>query len=129
MDKDDKFTYTYSAPTEEERKEIDGIRRAYRETQKSGDDKMSRLRKLDARVKNTAACVALAMGILGCLIFGLGMSMVLVWEQTVFGIVVSLLGVAAMGLAAPVHRRVFRRQKRKYGEEILRLSEELLNEK
>ncbi len=123
-----KFEYRYSAPTEEERKEINGIRRQY-VTEKKEESKIERLRRLDAKVKNGASCVALSFGIIGCLIFGLGMTAILEWKLVWQGVLVGIVGVAGMGSAYPVYRRAFERGKRKYGEEIVRLSEELLNEK
>ena len=47
------FNYRYTAPTEEERKEIDSIRRQYA-PQEQTETKIERLRRLDALVKNTA---------------------------------------------------------------------------
>ena len=46
----EKFNYTYSAPTETERKEIENIKKRY-ETP-TGESKFERLRRLDAKVKN-----------------------------------------------------------------------------
>ncbi len=122
-----KFEYKYVAPTEAERKEIRSIRRRYEgETQR--ESKLSRLRRLDKSVKTTATAVSLGVGILSCLVFGAGMSMVLVWESVLGGVLLSAVGIAGMIAAYPAYKRLFRRGKKKYGEEILRLSEELLNE-
>ena len=44
------FNYTYSAPTEEERKEIDSIRRKYA-PQEQTETKLQRLRRLDKLVR------------------------------------------------------------------------------
>ena len=80
-----KFEYTYSAPSEAERREIESIRRQYEEHPRSAESKLERLRKLDAYVKNSATCVALILGVVGLLIFGLGMAMVLEWALPVWG--------------------------------------------
>ena len=48
-----KFEYKYTAPTMEERKEIDSIRRQYLPTDKSMT-KMDRLRYLDRKVKGVS---------------------------------------------------------------------------
>ena len=55
----DKFEYTYSMPTEAERKEIASIRRQYEDAPKTTDGKLERVRKLDARVKNGATALSL----------------------------------------------------------------------
>lgn len=119
------FNYTYTAPTERERREIEGIRKQYQDPEKSMS-KLERLRALDARVKNTANVVALIVGIVGTLIFGVGLCLVLEWAQIVWGIVVAAIGVIPIALAYPLYTAVLKTSKKKYGEEILRLSEELL---
>lgn len=126
MSDKDKFEYSYSAPTEEERREIDGIRREYR-PQPDGENKLEKLRALDGKVKNPAVAVSLSFGILGLLIFGLGMAMVLKWQLYFGGIAVSVLGCVPMALSYPIYSVILKRNKRKYGGEILALSEELLN--
>ncbi len=123
---DNKFHYVYSAPTVEERKEIDSIRKQYVEGEEVS--KIDRLRSLHARVKRSATAVSLTVGIVGCLTFGLGLTMVLEWGKTLAGVLVAAVGCVPMGFAYPLYTRVLRRNKKKYGNEILRLSEELLAE-
>ena len=122
-----KFCYTDSAPTETERREIESIRKEYMVSEVR-EDKLERLRKLNARVKNISVSIAVSLGIFGSLLFGFGMSLSLVWENYVIGILVSAVGIIPIVLAHPVYNAVLKRCKAKYGEEILRLSEELLNE-
>lgn len=122
----DKFTYSYSAPTESERREILEIQKQY-----LGDvqeDKLKRLRKLNAAVKNTAMGVALTLGVVGLLLFGTGMSIALAWGNYLAGIIVSVIGIFPMAAAHPVYNFFLKRGKKKYGEEIIRLTNELLNE-
>ena len=121
-----KFSYTYGAPTEEERREIESIRSEYSRDERS--EKLERLRCLNARVKKTSTGVALTLGIVGLLVFGLGMTMILEWGILVGGIAVAAVGALPMAGAAPVYNLVLRREKQKYGPEIVRLSEELLGE-
>lgn len=121
------FQYTYSAPTEEERKQIESIRKQYVE-QKATEEKTERIRMLDRKVKTTANAVALSVGIFGTLVFGTGMSMVLEWSIFLGGILVSLVGSVCVALAYPIYQAVLRKNKKKYGEEILRLSEEVLGD-
>lgn len=122
------FNFKYTAPSQEERKEIDSIRRQYL-SQKNSETKIERLRRLDGFVKNTATIWSLVLGVLGCLIFGVGLTMVLEWNILLWGIVVMVIGSIPMMIAYPIYKRILDRGKEKYGEEILRLSEELLNEK
>ncbi|MGN1039961.1 MAG: hypothetical protein ACI4QL_00865 [Candidatus Fimimonas sp.] len=124
-EQNNKFSYTYSVPTENERREIESIRKNYLSEKPS---KLALLRKLHAKVKNTATAVAISVGIVGLLVFGLGMAMVLQWGLIAAGIAISVVGCAVMGFAKKIYDCVFQKQKAKYGEEILKLSEQLLNE-
>ncbi len=121
-----RFEYNYSAPTEEERKEIDSIRRQYTAGSKE-ESKLERLRALDKRVKSGATALGLSLGIGGCLLFGLGLSMVLEWELLAGGIAVAVVGTLPVAFAGTAYKWVLARNKKKYGGEILRLSEELLH--
>lgn len=123
---ENKFKYTYSAPTQEERREIESIRAAYERNPRA--EKLARLRRLNARVKNAAMSIALSLGVIGVLVFGLGMAMTLSWGMIAAGVAVSAAGIVPMALAAPAYNFILRRGKKKYGEEIVRLSEELLDE-
>ena len=87
---------------------------------------MDRLRYLNAKVYNSATCIALIIGIVGCLIFGLGMAMVLEWNLLFWGIAVSVLGGIPMIGAYPLYQWILNRNKRKYGEEILQLCDEVI---
>ena len=122
----DKFNYKYVAPTEEERKEIDSIRRQYA-PQSQTESKLDRLRRLDSLVKNTAIIWSLVLGVLGTLIFGLGLTMILEWQILPWGIVIMAIGSVPIAIAYPVYKAVLKKYKNRYGEEILRLSKELLN--
>lgn len=128
MNDSDKFSYTYSAPTEEERREIEDIRSAYAPAAKS-EDRLAKIRALNERATRPARIAALTLGIGGILLFGLGMSMTLAWELIAGGIVVAAIGMLATIVANPVRRALLNLGKRKYGAEILRLTDELLGEK
>lgn len=64
------FNYTYSAS---EQQEIKNIREKYAPPTER-EDKMERLRKLDASVTKPGMIISLTVGIISVLIFGLGMS-------------------------------------------------------
>ena len=121
------FNFKYTAPSMEERKEIDSIRRQYSPEFKT-ESKLEKLRRLDGLVKGAATIWSLVLGVIGCLIFGLGLAMVLEWNILLWGIVLMVIGSVPMAIAYPVYKVVLSKGKSKYGEEILKLSEELLNE-
>ena len=121
------FNFKYTAPTEEERKEIDSIRRQYA-PQNQEETKLERLRRLDSLVKNTAVIWALCLGVVGLLIFGIGLTMILEWSIWFWGIVLMVVGSVPIAMAYPVNTAILKKYKARYGEEILRLSEELLNQ-
>lgn len=123
-----KFEYSYSAPTEAERKEIESIKRQYMAEEKHEETDMEKLRRLDAKVRNMPTMYALIMGVFGILVFGLGLAMVLEWGMMLWGIVVMVVGALPMGLAYPIYQFTLKEGKKKYGAEILELSEKLLNE-
>ncbi len=125
---DNKFNYKYVALNEEEKKEIESIRNQYVEKEKC-ETKIERLRRLNNLVKNVSTTWGLCLGIIGCLIFGLGLTMILEWNVVVLGVIVCLPAVALMVAAYPVYLKILKKNKEKYGEEIIKLSEELLNEK
>lgn len=125
----DRFEYTYAAPTKDERKEVEEIRKYYATSEM--EDKLTRLRKLDDKAKMPPMLWSLSLGIIGTLIFGGGMSMVMLLSQWYFilcGVLLALVGLGPIAFAYPMYKKVSKKCKDKYGEEILRLSEEILNE-
>ncbi len=122
-----KFSFTYSAPTEVERREIESIRRQYK-LDDGAENKIERLKKLHSKVVGSATAASLCAGIVGMLVFGLGMALVLEFGRIALGIAVSILGIPLLALAYPIYRRVKNFGKKKYGDEILRLSDEILGE-
>jgi len=124
---EEKFNYSYSATSEEEKKEIERIKRQYEQKPKT-ESKLERLRKLDGKVKEFPQILALTVGIIGTLIFGLGMSMVLEWNITVWGVVVGAFGAIIVTLAYPLFKWYYKKLKEKYKDEIIELSNSLLGE-
>lgn len=115
------FEYSYSA---EAQREIEAIRKKYlpREEQ---ENKMEQLRKLDASVGTPGLIVAMAVGIAGALMFGVGMCCFLVWSLWLPGALACVLGVVWMLLAPGLYRRLVEKRKAEIAPEILRLTEEL----
>lgn len=118
------FVYTYSA---KEQDEIKKIRQKY---MVQTDDKMEQLRWLDASVTKKGTMMAIILGVIGTLVLGIGMSCVMVWNGKWFvpGIVIGLLGIALMTMAFPVYNYITKKERERVAPEILRLTEELMQE-
>lgn len=116
------FSYTYSA---RQNREVEEIRRKYLPRE---EDKMEQLRRLDRSVTRKGTIAALAVGVTGVLVMGLGMSMTMVFSDRWFvpGIAVGLIGMSGVALAYPLYVRVTKRERQRIAPEILRLSRELL---
>ena len=124
----EKFEFKYTAPTAEERKEIDSIRSQYLPKNEKLSN-LEKLRKLDAKVKSIPICVALTMGVVGILMFGVCMTFFLEWmEFWYIGVPFGIVGLLMVSFAYYVYNKLFKKYKSKYGEEIIKLSNELLNE-
>ena len=126
------FRYTYSA---KEQTEIQNIRKKY-ETTTEQEDKMMRLRRLDASVTSKATSSALIVGIIGALILGIGMSLAMsdlsdmlgIHQDVgmILGIIVGVIGIVPVCLAYPLYNRTLKKEREKIAPEILRLSDELM---
>ena len=126
------FSYIYSA---KDQAEVKRIRDKYTVSADS-EDKMERLRRLDASVTKTAQAVALVLGVLGILILGCGMSICM----TNIGVVIGLSGNVTMGigitvgviggviasLAYPIYNAIVKAKRKKIAPEIIRLTDELM---
>ena len=126
------FQYNYSA---KEQAELRRIRDKYTAPTEA-EDKMARLRRLDASVTNTAQAVALVFGVIGTLILGFGMSLVMTElaeslgisgdEAMVIGIIVGIVGGILASLAYPIYNAIVKAKRKKLAPEIIRLTDELM---
>ncbi|MDD6884426.1 MAG: hypothetical protein PUD50_12035 [Eubacteriales bacterium] len=119
---EDSFSYTYSA---KQQQEILEIRKKYLPAE---EDKMARIRKLDASVTRKGTLVSVSMGIVGCLLLGAGMSCSMVFTGAWFlpGIVLGLIGIVTMAVAYPVFTHIMRKERARIAQQILELTDELL---
>ena len=115
------FTYTYSAAKQAE---IDQIRQKYVPPEEQ-DERLEALRKLDAAAGRPGMIAAIAVGLTGVLIFGLGMSCVMAWNLMIPGVLLGLLGFAGVALALPLYNRITEKRRAQLAPEILHLTEEL----
>ena len=127
MENNDNFSFTYSA---QQQKEVEAIRKKYIPKE---IDKMEALRRLHAIPTQKAQAASLAVGIIGALIMGTGMSLAMTdigaalgSLAMVLGIAVGIVGMVLVALAYPLYNRVLRKQREKIAPEILQLADELL---
>jgi hypothetical protein len=117
-----KFEYTYSA---KKQAEIEAIKKKY---MKKEDDPFEQLRNLDKSAERPGTILAIISGLIGTLLFGIGMSCCLVWGEQLFvpGIIGGLLGLVLITIAYPIYVKITKRKREKLAPQILSLSEELL---
>ena len=126
------FSYTYSA---KEQAELKRIRDKYT-AQPEPEDKMARLRKLDASVTGRARAIAITLGIIGALILGFGMSLIMTDfseilgayrdKAMIIGILIGIVGAITVSLAYPVYNAIVKARRKKLAPEIIRLADELI---
>lgn len=121
------FHYTYSAS---EQAEVEAIRRKYLPKE---ENKMEQLRRLHNSASQRAQAWAIAIGVVGTLTLGTGMSLFMTELGAalgafamVIGIGVGIAGMVLVALAYPVYNHVLKKERQRIAPEILRLSEELL---
>ena len=121
------FEYTYSAQRQQE---VEEIRKAYLPKE---EDKMEKLRKLHSIPTQKAQSASIAVGVIGALILGTGMSLcmtelgsVLGSLAMIFGIIIGLVGMVMVAAAYPLFNRVLRKEREKIAPQILQLTDELL---
>lgn len=127
MENKEAFAYTYSAA---QRQEVEDIRKHYMPAE---ENKMEQLRRLHRSAYQKAQAWAIALGVVGALILGSGMSLFMTELgaplgrlSMVVGIGAGLVGLVLVALAYPVYNRVLKNQRQRIAPQILRLTEELL---
>ena len=94
------------------------------------------LRRLDAKVKRPANIFAYIFGSISAIIMGAGMSLIMTDINTTLGLFSNpmipgiVIGVVGMVLALvnyPIYKGILGNRKKKYGAEILKLSEKIMN--
>ena len=115
------FSYTYSA---KENQEVLNIWEKYLPRQES---KLEEMKRLDRLVQNAGVMESLCVGVIGCLVFGLGLclAMEVIGHVKWLGILLGLVGAVVMTFAYPVNRKLFTKAKAQYAPRILQLAAEL----
>lgn len=115
------FHYTYSAKEQEEIKKI-------REKYIPREDKLETLRDLDKGVTKKGTIYSIIIGVVGCLLLGIGMCCTMVWNTVWFvpGIIIGVIGIGILSVAYPVYQFITKREREKIAPQILQLADELM---
>ena len=109
------------------------IRAQYMEKEST---ELDALRALDAKVKRPANVFAYVFGSISAVVMGAGMSLVMtdigatlgIASALVPGIVIGVVGLGMTLLTYPAYKRILNSRKKKYGAEILTLSDKIMNQ-
>ncbi len=108
------------------------IRTQYMEKQST---ELDALRALDAKVKRPVNVFSYIFGSVSALIMGAGMSLVMteigavlgIANAMVPGIIIGVVGLAMALVNYPIHKAMLKSRKSKYADEILALSDKIMN--
>ena len=111
---------------------VEKIRTQYTEVKHS---ELDELKALDAKVKRPANVFAYVFGAVSSIIMGTGMSLVMtdlgemlgLGDMLLPGIAIGIVGLVMALLTYPIHKKILSSRRKKYGPEILRLSEKIMN--
>lgn len=99
--------------------------------------KFDDLKELDNKVKLPAYISAYTIGIIGALVMGVGMCLAMkilgaavlsATTMTVLGVIIGLVGIALCVANYFIYKAILNARKKKYGDQIVSLSNELLNQ-
>jgi len=99
--------------------------------------RLDALRQLDRKVKRPANVFAYVFGSLSAIIMGSGMSLVMtdigetigLASAMVPGIVIGVIGLVLAIINYPIYKKLLGSRKEKYAQQILQLSEEIMNDR
>jgi len=121
------FSFTYSAA---QQAELERIRKKYLPQE---PDKMEQLRRLDRGASQKAQAGAIALGVIGTLVLGTGMSLCMTklsgflgGTAMFIGIPVGLVEIILIALAYPLYNHILKKERQRIAPEILRLTDELM---
>ena len=111
---------------------VEKIRTQYTEKEAT---ELDALRELDSKVKRPANVFGYTFGSIAAIIMGAGMSLVMtdigaiigITSALVPGIAIGALGLGMALLTYPMYKGILNSRKKKYGAEILTLSEKIMN--
>lgn len=119
--KDEVFEYTYSA---EQQAEIKRIREKYLPKK---EDKLEQIRRLDKSATKKGTIIGIIVGLAGCLVFGAGLSLVLVvgMDMLLPSLVLGFWGIIGMIAACPLYKKITKEERARIAPQILALTDEL----
>ena len=96
---------------------------------------LDELRELDAKVKRPANIFGYAFGSISAIVMGAGMSLVMtdigatlgIASPMIPGIAIGVVGLGMALLTYPMYKGILNSRKKKYGAEILNLSDKIMN--
>ena len=111
---------------------VQKIRTQYTEKENT---QLDALKELDKKVKRPANVFAYIFGSISAIIMGSGMSLVMTDVGTIIGITNPIfpgiiIGIAGMILALlnyPIYKKILNSRKKKYADEIIKLSDNIMN--
>lgn len=91
---------------------------------------IDKLRALDKKVSKPANIFAYTFGIVGALVMGTGMSfaMKVIGDSMTMGIIIGLVGIFMLSINYPIYKTILTARKKKYADEIIRLSNRILED-
>lgn len=98
---------------------------------------LDELKKLDAKVKRPANVFAYIFGSIGAIVMGSGMSLVMtdigsvvgVEDTMTTGIVIGVVGMLMAIINYPVYKGILSSRRKKYADQIMKLSDKIMNKK
>ena len=112
---------------------VEKIRTQYMEKQPT---ELEELRALDAKVTRPANVFAYTFGSVSAIVMGSGMSLVMtdigailgIANPMIPGIVIGVVGLAMALINYPIYKSIMNARRKKYGEQIIALSEKIMND-
>lgn len=94
------------------------------------------LKKMDAKVKRPANVFAYLFGSISAIIMGAGMSLAMtdigetlgITNPMVYGILIGVIGMGLVIVNYPIYKGILKSRKKKYGAEIIALSEQIISQ-
>ncbi len=110
-----------------EKKYVESVRDSYAPHEET---KLEKLRKLDAKVHLPATVFSIIFGVIGALVLGTGMclAMEIIGNLMPLGVAVGIVGIAMVSVNYFIYKAILRSGKKKYADEVIALSNDLLNE-